>query len=63
MWTNGNTIFGVLPVTLVLLLALPHPALAEARTCAGLTATIVGTEGPDVIVGTPGDDVIVGAGR
>ncbi len=28
--------------------------------CAGLSATIVGTTGPDRIVGTPGDDVIVG---
>jgi Tol biopolymer transport system component len=30
--------------------------------CRGLTATIVGSTGPDVIVGTPGADVIVGLG-
>ncbi len=30
--------------------------------CGGLAATIVGTEGDDVLVGTPGDDVIVGLG-
>jgi Ca2+-binding RTX toxin-like protein len=31
-------------------------------TCAGDTATILGTGGPDRIVGTPGNDVIVGLG-
>ena len=31
-------------------------------SCAGLTATIVGTEGNDVIRGTEGNDVIVGLG-
>jgi Ca2+-binding RTX toxin-like protein len=31
-------------------------------TCAGMVATIVGTNGPDVLIGTPGPDVIVGLG-
>ena len=38
------------------------PARAEPATCAGLTATIVGTDGDDELVGTPGDDVIAGLG-
>jgi Ca2+-binding RTX toxin-like protein len=33
---------------------------AHAPTCNGLTATIVGTSGDDVITGTPGNDVIAG---
>ncbi|MCP9484252.1 MAG: hypothetical protein MSC30_00130 [Gaiellaceae bacterium MAG52_C11] len=36
----------------------PLPTL----TCAGETATIIGTAGPNEIVGTSGDDVIVGLG-
>ena len=31
-------------------------------TCNGLTATIVGTPGPDTLIGTAGNDVIVGLG-
>ena len=38
------------------------PAVPTSRTCAGVTATIVGTPAGDVLVGTPGDDVIVGLG-
>ncbi len=41
---------------------LAAPARAEAATCAGLAATIVGTDGDDELVGTPGDDVIAGLG-
>jgi hypothetical protein len=46
------------------LLAVAPPAGAqETPTCRGVEATIVGTDGRDVINGTPGDDVIVaGAG-
>jgi len=36
--------------------------VAVAAVCQGLTATIVGTDGPDTIVGTIGDDIIAGAG-
>jgi Ca2+-binding RTX toxin-like protein len=35
-------------------------AARPTPTCAGETATILGTRGPDRIVGTPGNDVIVG---
>ena len=38
------------------------PAPTPALTCGGLGATIVGTEGDDVITGTNGPDVIVGLG-
>jgi Ca2+-binding RTX toxin-like protein len=44
----------------------PHvlaaPAQAGPPACDGRRATIVGTDGPDVIYGTPGRDVIVGLG-
>ncbi|GAB3865060.1 hypothetical protein GCM10028801_35070 [Nocardioides maradonensis] len=40
--------------------ASPSHAAAAAPTCAGRTATIVGTDGPDRLTGTPGRDVIVG---
>ena len=35
---------------------------ARAETCAGRTATIVGTGGDDVLTGTPGGDVVAGLG-
>lgn len=38
------------------------PSGAEAPTCDGLAATIVGTDGDDVLDGTAGDDVIVALG-
>lgn len=34
----------------------------EAATCNGLTPTIVGDDGPNILIGTPGDDVIMGLG-
>jgi hypothetical protein len=39
----------------------PEP-LPSVPTCFGRPATIVGTDGDDVIVGTPGDDVFVALG-
>lgn len=49
---------------LVLLGALMAPVMAEPpSTCAGQTATIVGTDGDDELSGTDGDDVVsLGAG-
>lgn len=44
-------------------LRLPPPTFLGARstrpTCNGIAATIIGTDGPDVLVGTDGPDVIV----
>jgi len=53
----------VVVVTLAASLVVPaSPALAAPPTCAGASATIVGTDGADLLVGTPGPDVIVGLG-
>jgi hypothetical protein len=35
---------------------------AQSLPCQGLTPTIIGTEGDDMLVGTDGDDVIAGLG-
>ncbi len=43
-----------------LVLAIVPEAAAQPLTCGGLTPTITGTPGPDVIDGTSGDDVIAG---
>jgi myo-inositol-hexaphosphate 3-phosphohydrolase len=40
----------------------PRAVGATTYTCFGETATIVGTEGNDIIIGTEGKDVIVGLG-
>src|SRR5262249_42733106 len=40
----------------------PTGSIPPDLTCHGLTPTIVGTEGDDVIEGTKGDDVIVALG-
>jgi Ca2+-binding RTX toxin-like protein len=47
-----------------LLVLSPAPQAATSYTCGGKVATIVGTEGPDVIMGvdSPGPDVIVTLG-
>ena len=55
-------------VSVAALVAISLPALPGASaaaplvdpTCAGVPATIAGTDGDDVLDGTPGDDVIVG---
>ncbi|MCB2223497.1 MAG: SpoIID/LytB domain-containing protein [Actinobacteria bacterium] len=55
----------LLVLTLGLLLAAPVPAAAAADdppTCRGQAATIVGTDGDDVLTGTNGPDVIVALG-
>jgi hypothetical protein len=38
------------------------PVLPRTNLCRGLAATILGTEGRDIIIGTPGPDVIQGLG-
>jgi Beta-propeller repeat/RTX calcium-binding nonapeptide repeat (4 copies) len=45
-------------------LAAPVPPSAPGApgSCVGRTATITGTDGPDVLTGTPGPDVIAGLG-
>jgi len=43
-------------------LAAPPPAAAQVPTCDGVDATVVGTEGDDILIGTSGNDVIVGLG-
>lgn len=48
-------------VTVSAAAAAPRPTEAE-RTCRGLVATIVGTQGDDRLTGTRGPDVIVGLG-
>lgn len=54
----------LLPLSVVVLLALvpfaPVSAKKPTPTCDGMTATIVGTDGDDVMSGTTGNDVIVG---
>ncbi len=40
----------------------PTNTVTPPQFCAGLPATIVGTNGPDILIGTAGNDVIVGLG-
>ena len=49
-------------VTTVLALCGAGATAAQAATCNGRTATIVGTAGNDILNGTAGDDVIAGLG-
>ncbi len=51
----------VLALIAALVVAVPT-AQATSLTCDGLPATIVGTDGADVLVGSAGPDVIVGLG-
>src|SRR5512134_1612640 len=46
----------------ILLLSAAATAQTPIPTCGGETATLVGTEGPDVLTGTEGNDVIVALG-
>lgn len=46
----------------VLLLSAAATAQTPIPTCGGETATLVGTEGPDMLTGTEGNDVIVALG-
>jgi len=58
-----STLMAVLTLALCSVVLSPSAAGAQvATTCAGKTATIVGTNGPDVLRGTPRADVIVGNG-
>lgn len=41
---------------------IPAAPAAAQEMCMGMPATIVGTEGRDILIGTPGVDVIVGLG-
>lgn len=58
-----RTLAGVFAAGAMLATVLVVPAGAQAgATCDGVTATIVGTNGADVLVGTDGPDVIAGLG-
>jgi Ca2+-binding RTX toxin-like protein len=54
--------FLVIPLALFASL-IPSVSSAEVPTCFGQPATIVGTEGVDILNGTEGADVIVGLGE
>ena len=56
---HGGVVVALLSAVLAITAA---PLGAQTLTCGGLAATIVGTEGDDVIDGTSGDDVIVALG-
>ncbi len=64
MTANLSWSAAALALTLVTGTAFLAPAAGadEAPTCLGMAATMVGTEGDDVITGTGGSDVIVGLG-
>ncbi len=55
--------FVTMSLLTLMLVFVSVPGSAATESCNGLTATIVGTDGDDVLLGTSGDDVIVaGAG-
>jgi VCBS repeat-containing protein len=63
MDARKSVIRALLPVGLLAgSLFIAGPASAAVSLCDGLTPTIVGTSGDDVIVGTWGDDIISGLG-
>lgn len=57
--TTGPAPTTTAPPTTGPIVSTPGPVLP---TCDGKTATIIGTEGDDMLMGTAGDDVIVGLG-
>ena len=62
--TRRTTAAGALLVAVLAALLQPGPATGgeEVPTCGGEEATVVGTDGPDVLVGTGGHDVFVAGG-
>jgi Ca2+-binding RTX toxin-like protein len=61
--TTATVLFVLCSVATVSSLAFSAPAGAVSLKCQGQSATIVGTDGPELIVGTNGSDVIsAGAG-
>ncbi|NNE97127.1 MAG: hypothetical protein HKN24_13965 [Acidimicrobiales bacterium] len=47
---------------MVAAIVIPAVPVAAQEMCLGMPATMVGTEGRDILIGTPGVDVIVGLG-
>src|SRR4029079_11876737 len=61
---NGRLVLvgaGVMLAVVVLELARPAAGFASPH-CRGVAATVVGTQGSDVLIGTPGPDVVAGLG-
>jgi hypothetical protein len=52
------TTMGLLAATLAATATAGAQGDSEVPTCAGMEATVIGTDGDDDLVGTPGDDVI-----
>ena len=56
-WTSSLVALAMMGAILI-----PAAPAAAQETCMGMPATIVGTEGRDILIGTSGVDVIVGLG-
>ncbi|NND03731.1 MAG: hypothetical protein HKN91_13190 [Acidimicrobiia bacterium] len=54
--------FSALVLLTATFVGIAHSADAAVASCAGMVATITGTQGADDLTGTPGNDVIVGLG-